>query len=566
MDQRTSPPQALNTVSPSTHDDIRFVFRFRDLIAETLKEHQEIIRQYGKCWWGWWKRPSEDARTDVWLRLQNETQQGNQLTVGLFDSGSGNVFAAKVDAVEIPKESATPPVLAVPERKLVPAYYRNSPFSRGWMRLTEINPAPLSFFDNYSFDEVPPLHGYAPDVLARLRGKVIKSAAELRGMDTTIWIVRKRQANDLDQEIILSTGNIGSPISRQATELKSDLILHLSDPHFVSPTKNRNQHVWRLEGESGETATLADAIKRAIGDQPVGLVIVTGDLTFTGSEEEFHSAATSLNKLSGLLDLDSDRFIIIPGNHDIQWTKDDQYNESSPVTEAPDLAKQNYRSFYNQFFRHTAHPMLAMGRRFVLPSGVVLEICGLNSSSLATGRNFLAGMGRIDENTYRSVANELKWSDPPQGLAVRFLAIHHHLSFTEDVEGHSGYSTGFGIAVDAPRILRLAARNGVHLALHGHKHRAFLWRSDVYELPEMASTRFDLGPFAILGVGSSGSSDTPTKANFFNLIRLTAEGMNVAMYKAANAGTFEPVSKWTADLELKSEHNRIALGKWQEVK
>ena len=47
-----------------------------------------------------------------------------------------------------------------------------------------------------------------------------------------------------------------------------------------------------------------------------------------------------------------------------------------------------------------------MVRRFVPPSGMV-EICGLNSSSLEAGRNSLAGMGRIDENTYRTVANEL---------------------------------------------------------------------------------------------------------------------------------------------------------------
>jgi hypothetical protein len=42
--------------------------------------------------------------------------------------------------------------------------------------------------------------------------------------------------------------------------------------------------------------------------------------------------------------------------------------------------------------------MLAMGRRFVL-SSIVLEIYGLNSS-LETGRNSLAGMEGIDENTY----------------------------------------------------------------------------------------------------------------------------------------------------------------------
>jgi len=43
--------------------------------------------------------------------------------------------------------------------------------------------------------------------------------------------------------------------------------------------------------------------------------------------------------------------------------------------------------------------MLAMERRFVLLSGIVIEICGLNSSSLEAGRNSLAAMGRIDENT-----------------------------------------------------------------------------------------------------------------------------------------------------------------------
>jgi hypothetical protein len=80
-------------------------------------------------------------------------------------------------------------------------------------------------------------------------------------------------------------------------------------------------------------------------------------------------------------------------------------------------------------------------------------------------------MVRIDENTYRTVANELQWRDEPKGMALRLLAIHQSSVSTENVEGPSGHSTGFGIALDAPRILRSVARNGVHLALHGHKHK-----------------------------------------------------------------------------------------------
>jgi len=69
-------------------------------------------------------------------------------------------------------------------------------------------------------------------------------------------------------------------------------------------------------------------------------------------------------------------------------------------------------------------------------------------------------------------------------MALRVLALHHHLTLTEDLEPAKGYGAGFGIAVDAPRIMRLAARYGVQLALHGHKHRVFMWRSKVYKLPE----------------------------------------------------------------------------------
>jgi hypothetical protein len=81
-----------------------------------------------------------------------------------------------------------------------------------------------------------------------------------------------------------------------------------------------------------------------------------------------------------ILDLDPDRFVIVPGNHDIQWTKSETYDDTKEVTEAPELAKKNYQKFYREFFRDEPHPMLAMGRRFVPPSGIVLEICGLNSS------------------------------------------------------------------------------------------------------------------------------------------------------------------------------------------
>src|SRR5205823_2656100 len=105
-----------------------------------------------------------------------------------------------------------------------------------------------------------------------------------------------------------------------------------------------------------------------------------------------------------------------------------------------------------------------MGRRYLLPCGLAVEVCALNSSSLETGKNFLAGMGRIQEASFGETAGQLGWTNAT--MAMRLLAVHHHLALIEDLEPASGYLRGYGLAVDAVRIQRMAAKFGVQLALH----------------------------------------------------------------------------------------------------
>jgi 3',5'-cyclic AMP phosphodiesterase CpdA len=252
---------------------------------------------------------------------------------------------------------------------------------------------------------------------------------------------------------------------------------------------------------------MVEAITSALGQRKIGLVIVTGDFTFIGDSSEFNEARTSILHLLGILDLSPDHLVIIPGNHDIQWTTSAVYDHNAEVVQAPPAAKRNYEEFYRQLLRHEPNRHLAMGRRFALPCGLTIEVCGLNSSSLETGKQFLTGMGRIDEGAFAEIAQQLGWSETPT-LALRLLAIHHHLALTEDLEPAEGYGKGYGLAVDAVRVQRLAARKGVHIALHGHKHRSFIWRSTVYELPEHTQTQYRLGELSIIGGGSAGSSET----------------------------------------------------------
>jgi len=503
-------------------------------------------------------------RRDIWEPLNQKATRDNPVRIGLFDSGNGVVYEAWVSQV-IQPQADQHGALPVPpgEEDLVPPYYRTSPYSRAWMRLTRINPQDIEFFGRHSFDPLPPLPYYSKDVLGKFEDKVIRSSAELLGMDTTIWRVRERRDRDHDEEIILTTHSLSLPVSRESVDLQSNTILHITDPHY-SVGHHRNQHVWRLESEAATgMPTLAEAINRAIARRPVGAIIVTGDLTFTGEVEEFEEAATSLTKLFGLLNLDKDRLVVVPGNHDIRWTATGDYDENAVVTEAPERAKTNYEAFYHKMFGHNPNVTLSMGRRFILPCGIPVEVCAVNSSSLETGPNFLAGMGRVQEAALTEIANTLGW-DVNGGLALRVLALHHHLTLTEDLEPFGNYYRGYGIAVDAPRITRLAASFGVQLALHGHKHRAFLWRSGVYELPEHTQPRWKLGNLSIIGGGSAGSQDTDGDRNYFNLININASAIEVTMFHSQNRGAFGQMKEWAAGIELKGSPPSLILSDWIE--
>lgn len=551
-------------------DPMRYLFRFRDMVAKTIESHQHVITEKGSCWWGWWKRPSEDNRADIWAALSAATPD-QPIPVGLFDSGQELVWRALVTSVVPPNDQGD--LIDLPttsDYELVPSYYRQNSFSRGWMKISEIVKV-KTFFNQYSFSAAPKVASYSDKIVYSFKDKLIVSAAELRGMDTTIWEIRPKKKSDHKKEIVLSTRALTEAISKTVVECSSHFILHITDLHFDTRDKSQSQHVWNLEtddADGGGDGTLGHKIFSALPkDVKIGAVIVTGDLTFVGSEEEFNEAYIFLTKLLGQLDLDADHLIVVPGNHDIQWSTDKVYVEGAEVRNAPEEAKKNYKKFYEKMFRHPPSTHLSMGRRWLLPSGLCLEIAALNSSSLETGKSFLAGMGRIQENAFKAVALELGWDDLSDGkhqetAALRILALHHHLAVTEDIEPTAGYSQGYGMAVDAVLIQRLAARHRIQLALHGHKHRVFVWRSSVYDLLEDASTNYKLGEISIVGGGSAGSTETDGPSNYFNLIEVLPGSLRVKIFRSKNRGIFRQMNALRAQLD-RSKDGSLELKDWE---
>ncbi|MCA9682516.1 MAG: metallophosphoesterase [Myxococcales bacterium] len=554
--------------------DLLHLFRYRDLLTDdTLAKHREIIDQHGECWWGWWQRPGEDTRIEWWEDLKQQVHKGGPIEIGLFNSGPREqeevlVHKATVSAIIPPSPDGPAPRVPEEERDLVPEYYRGAPFSAAWLKLTNIEERPLeNFFRQYSYSVAPRVQGIDSRRLEKFVDKQVFDAEELRSMDTTIWELRRVRKQDPRHQILTASAHVTEALSAKPIGLQGNLILHLSDLHLAISGPNPSKHKWALTNE-GEVTMQAQVLGALADDaSKVGLVVITGDLTCEAGPDEFYEVFRFVHGLLGALRLGPEHLVMIPGNHDVKRTQqeDQVWDPTKTLEPAPPEALEAYRVNYERVFRHRPDHKLSMARRFVCPSGVSLEVGALNTSTLAQGRNWLPGMGRLADGAFGDVARRLGWSQP--SLALRILALHHHVTVTEDTMPAREFSKGFGMAVDAKKTLRDAASHGVQLILHGHRHQPFLGHEFVYSELDLAESNYELGQINIVGGGSVGSVSVRDHNNYFNLFEVSPSDVKLTLYRANSGeekrGDFKPVHHWRAAMRIADGH--LVLDPWRRL-
>lgn len=113
------------------------------------------------------------------------------------------------------------------------------------------------------------------------------------------------------------------PVPPTAPEARTpdDIVLvHLSDLHFgdthrfpISDSSQRKALGIRFGRAIKQAATaLGASVERA-------LVMVTGDISNAGQPDEFDVAVEVFQGLGGELGIGNHRFVLCPGNHDIDW-------------------------------------------------------------------------------------------------------------------------------------------------------------------------------------------------------------------------------------------------------
>ncbi len=466
----------------------------------------------------------------------------------LVDSGQRKLY--KTTLIDLNVDVGQLP-LAAPEQGLcTPSYYHQQKFTT-WFKLGAIDLAPEESLRELVYFSVP------DDDLVQVEdalfiGHRIDGIAQLLEFgNVTYWL-----ASPAPSDTALARGpgkRQPAPVIAPRHILTGERrILHISDLH-VAP----GFHAFELDRADAFNKTLAAALHAALQDLLPGMVVVTGDLTWSGAKSEFERAYKCLDALRSSIGLTHDEFVIIPGNHDVRWTDEqrdkDEYQHGGRVTVAASQAENNYREFFRTWYGRPANPHISVGRRFLLLGGPSVDVLGLNSNVLQQIKGAFGGVGCVTREALERSAREMGWTKGDEretrSTDLRVLALHHHVVPVVMQERPQDAQRGFGVALDAGEILQLASSFGIDLILHGHQHQPFIgttWCESLAGVHVNATQ-----PLLVAGCGSTGVVNEhlgPIQQRCFNLITLGRQHVTIDLYATPQEQrTFERVSSARAE-------------------
>jgi 3',5'-cyclic AMP phosphodiesterase CpdA len=238
----------------------------------------------------------------------------------------------------------------------------------------------------------------------------------------------------------------------RAAAVTAFTLAHLSDPHLAPLPKPRASELmgkralgyfnWVRNRNQRHTRAVVDRLTADLLAQAPDHITVTGDLVNIALEAEFAPARDWLRALGAPHDV-----TLVPGNHDAYvgatfprcadlWLDYMRGDDPADATQAqfPYLRRRG--------------PLLLIGVSTAVPT----------APFMATGR---LGRRQIDD-----LAALLEQHASEN--CFRVLLIHHPL--------RSPASRAHKRLTDAPALLELLRRHGVHLVLHGHDHKhSLMW-------------------------------------------------------------------------------------------
>ena len=304
-------------------------------------------------------------------------------------------------------------------------------------------------------------------------------------------------------------------------------ILHLSDLHFGPNTRFAGWDPKDL-GHRLNQAVAAELRKRR-DTKEVSLVLVTGDIAEAGLPKEYQLARCFFEGLAGGLGLARQRFVFVPGNHDVCWPLSEQAELEQKYEEFDDQDLRRrmdaykfkfYEAFVNEFYG-------AEGGDFKVPQShgaavynfedIGVTVAALNSCELESHRPG-DHRGELSSQQVQSVMNY--WRGGDCGNWLKIACVHHNpvVTVTANVDDWKNYLKSRPelnaelidrFAADVAglggreHLRRLAEECEVALVLHGHHHateqQSWPWKARIGQTQILSAGSWGLEPDKLPG-------------------------------------------------------------------
>lgn len=416
-----------------------FVIKYSDSSGyDTILEHNTIIGNHTKVFWGWWKKFDEHNQYIELKYLKSKVS----FSIGVVNIEASDYY--KATCVNIYLGNDENELIESPEKRYTPEYYREKK-CQAWFELTSLTKLTEVEFKS-EFFKVP--YG-----------------------DATLFTVSDRKLNESEIDRV--------DLAKFSTT-KGNAILHLSDIHFG------NDHNFNDSVKKYKEKSLFDAIKPLLDKykSDIGVVVASGDYVSRANTGQafnsFNDAQAFLRKLLKYLDLEPKNLILIPGNHDMPLIE----NEEDPLKDG------NYTSQFRKFRQNIKGNVplekeLEYWAGFKTPNNWNLIFSYFNSAEFKF--KYLSNFGYIDIHKYNKIFKNLNDSI---GIAeqkkfiknriINFCVIHHHLKVfmpTQEIARPATKdlpSQSVCVLLNAGKFEADAIEAGMHFVLHGHQHLPYV--------------------------------------------------------------------------------------------
>jgi predicted MPP superfamily phosphohydrolase len=336
-----------------------------------------------------------------------------------------------------------------------------------------------------------------------------------------------------------------SPLSHPLP--KKFTILHLSDFHY-GPEHRFSPVDYDKSLPRDDIPNLSRALINDLKCQnaSVDMLVISGDIAQSGEMEQFNWAREAIEELISGLQLQMQQVVIVPGNHDIRWLK-----EETRILPAHD-PNGNYRAFYELLYgKHRFRdPRRLFHTTFIEEKNIAMM--GLDSCVIESPET--AGVGYIGDKQLRVAIEEINNLTEGHSDCVKVAVLHHHLFPVQAYECIPLQGKQFSLVMDAASVLRRLYQEGFALIMHGHQHQPYCVDLRLHEYGIARKTSM-----AIVGAGSVGAKRAELgniARNHYNIIEIETSNRSTQIQVMGRMSSdravteFEPYPKTTVTLDL----------------